>query len=248
MRTLRAQLAFWFTAVFLVIAANLATMYVRGKWLSLRELSVDRLLLGCAIASLILCPAIVYATTLFRQASRHAPVVHGVTLALAIILPCVLLLASVGPGLGALQVQREYVITPPAPAPKNNMGTVVLFSNGFRKLSMSEAARLKQQLTILNSCSVADLRVVGFASSAPYPSQNEERNLRLANMRAESVVYALGKAKVQAKVNPWKTYDEMVTARRIRDIDEKGKSLKDSQALNRRAEVLWQQTSSCLQQ
>jgi flagellar motor protein MotB len=122
------------------------------------------------------------------------------------------------------------------------MGTVVMFPNGIRVIRSPEALRLKQQLIILNRCNVADLRVVGFASSAPYAAMNEERNLRLANRRATAVVKALSKVEVNARVDSWKTYEEMVSGRRIRDTDTTGKRIEGLQALNRRAEILWQES------
>jgi outer membrane protein OmpA-like peptidoglycan-associated protein len=248
MKSVLRSAGLWFALVLLSLAADLISLRLRGKLMAPRQLSVDGILLVAAVILILLFQGVTYLRRQQMTSERsHWPFLDGIAIAIIFGLPVLLLLSSLAPGLGSLRLQREYVITPPAPLPVNGMGTVVLFQNGVRTLRPNEAARLKQQLEILNRCNVADLRVVGFASSAPYRDMNEERNLRLANLRANAVVKALAKVQVGARVDTWRTYQEMVTQRRIRDTDTGGKRIETLQSLNRRVEILWRENQGCSQ-
>jgi hypothetical protein len=246
MRTVLRNAGFWVGLIVLFFVTDVVAFRVRGRLLPARQLTVDGVLLGGAVLMII----VLQGATYFRHRQPKEPLsrwpfLDGMVVAGLFGSPVLLLLVSLGPGLNSLDVQREYVITPPSPPPVNNMGTVVMFPNGISAIRQSEALRLKQQIDILNHCSAGDLRVVGFASSAPYLDFNEERNLRLANARAGAVVKALEKVQVKARVDGWKTFEDMTAQRRIRDTDADGKRIEKLQVLNRRAEILWQEKAGC---
>lgn len=244
---LRRDFAFWITAVLIVVAANFVVTRLRGSVMTPRQISVDGVVL--LVGGILTLIGI--ALVLMRRLSGPSivwsvgEISTGVGLALGLIIPPLALLAALGPGTRSIQMQREFLIASPPPAPENKMGTLVMFRNGVSAISATEVFRLKMQLEVLAHCAQRDIRVVGYASSAPYPTENEERNLRLANLRAEAVSKALATANVKASALPWQVYSEMVRNRRIRDTESGGARLKSAEALNRRVEILWVQAPGC---
>jgi outer membrane protein OmpA-like peptidoglycan-associated protein len=151
--------------------------------------------------------------------------------------------ASLSPAQGSL-VQRDQVY--PVPVPRQQSFAVsFLFDNAKDSLSASELKRLKDEIDIFDSCAPSSPSIRGFASSAPYAANSDEQNKALANRRAFTVADALqGAFNVKPTIVQWTTYDEMRSARRIRDVDDSStRRMSANERLNRRVEMFWKQES-----
>jgi hypothetical protein len=142
----------------------------------------------------------------------------GISAALSVVVPIAALFVAIGPGIGSLGSRKEYVFIPPPQHPEVHMGTVLLFRNSRPQIERAESERLQQTLSILRRCEVNQLRVVGYASSAPFAKYDADRNLFLANARAQAVTDTLDKAGIVSKVEKWDNFCNSVEDRRIRDI------------------------------
>lgn len=153
--------------------------------------------------------------------------------------------AALSPGTASV-VARDLLLerSPSTVAPA--LALPFFFDNARAVLTRAEAQRLSDATHVFASCATGKLAVRGFASSAEFAEHNEFRNRELANDRAEAVTAALRASGFDAvAVLRWKSLDQMRQARRIRDTDELGKRLQEQERMNRRAEVVWDQTS-CL--
>jgi len=151
--------------------------------------------------------------------------------------------AALSPAQGSL-VQRDQIYSAPNPR-QQSFAIAFLFENAKDSLSTSELKRLNDEIDIFDSCAPSSLSIRGFASSAPYATNNYEQNKELANRRALTVAVALQAAfNVKPNIVQWNTYEEMRSARRIRDVDETSvRRILANERLNRRVEMFWKQES-----
>ncbi len=159
-------------------------------------------------------------------------------------------LASVYPGSGSI-IARDQLRASERPRPHNIFAIPVFFDNGKSDLTRDERKHLIEQFIVYQGCGTGMLYVRGFASSRPYldysvaglknPPHKDWLNASLANARAVTVQSVLdAQLHIKAQLaDPWKTYPEMVAERRLKDIGLDGKLLGDTERLNRRVEVFW---------
>ena len=88
----------------------------------------------------------------------------------------------------------------------------------------------------LRACGASSIRIAGYASSAPYRSKSDARNLALAGRRVERVAVAAQREGLSAERLPWDHIEDM---RRVDFfLDQRdGRRLLEAEALNRRVDV-----------
>lgn len=166
-------------------------------------------------------------------------------------------LLVLGLGLAALSLRPgrvsafDALYSPPSIVDSTRSHAVpVLFGVGQSELSSGEESRLKDVVAIASACGSIDFMAFGFASSTPFKSELVEatgtcdsdcRNLRLAQLRANSIVDALDALGIYAKPYVWAVPPEMHASRLV-DTDAAGGFLENYERLNRRAELRWKVT------
>lgn len=115
----------------------------------------------------------------------------------------------------------------------------VFFANGSAQLDGAQRTITRSFLVALADCPMAQVLVLGFASSAPYSGDSTgDRNLQLAEKRADAIVsLALEKRVASASARKWNNLAEMQAERRIRDQAASGDRLILREYLNRRADI-----------
>lgn len=152
--------------------------------------------------------------------------------------------------LGTLFITVPSVTAVPAlPAPSSTHVRVVdrghdywpyhvYFLNGSDAISPAERTRLLLVGRSLAECGVGEIEIRGYASSAEYAEQNEERNLGLAERRATRAAEVLRKVGLVATVRSWPGgFVEMAKARGYTDIGQGGHRRLAVEKSNRRAEA-----------
>lgn len=253
-RVLYVSLALWSVVVFSIYISSYlvrAGLYFNG--VPPVPLRTNPLLLVIGVLLLPFCAALsMYLIVRWRK-FNIAIAVCG----LGTILVCVgAIFGSLYPGPGTV-VARDQLRAADQPLPQNVFAIPVFFENGKEDILPEERRRLIDQFSVYSGCGKGSIFVRGFASSRPYrdysspkggPIRTKDwRNTDLANRRAQSVQRFLkDEAKVDSQLaDPWPTYEVMVGARRLKDVDLSGKLIPSIERFNRRVEVYWQ-TNLCL--
>lgn len=152
------------------------------------------------------------------------------------------LVAGVGPGPGSI-VGRDIEVSPAQASGRNVFALSVFFPNGSPEITSLERARLSDAVQIFRHCELGGMVVRGFASAAPFrgvsPDESDRKNLVLANGRASAVSDLLhGLLGVTGRKEIWNTYYDMNLQKQIVD-EEGGKRVIAGERLNRRVEVIW---------
>jgi outer membrane protein OmpA-like peptidoglycan-associated protein len=247
-RSLRVSwnLVSFFSVVLLLCVLLNRAVVVEIPGFGKRPLEVNGMLLCLAF-----CASIVsWGTTVF-VALRHGKVavqlrawILGALSAVAVFAPVCLVIAALRPA--PLPPDQDYVFLPPQRPVEHELGVTFLYPNGRDFLLPSEVPRLANELEMLRRCDGAKMELRGFASSAPYKTDNEARNLLLANKRADSLSRQLRERGLDIVPYHWPTFFAMATGRRIRDVDASGVAIRAKERLNRRVEVWWTEETACM--
>ncbi|MFV3368549.1 hypothetical protein ACNFH5_10265 [Pseudomonas sp. NY15435] len=172
-------------------------------------------------------------------------VVLGIAGMCSAILSLCIVVVSLFPGSGSI-VGRDLVQQPEVAVNPSVFAFTVFFSNGGSALSASEIERLENSFAVFRSCESGTLWVRGFASSSKFIRNNEAMNLMLANKRAVAVKDVLERITSEAvSVFEWGAFEDMMSARRLRDTTLDDKPIEKMEGYNRRVEVFWND-SVCL--
>src|SRR6185312_14993046 len=123
----------------------------------------------------------------------------------------------------------------------------VFFENGSAELEPFYKGLLKNFAQVDLACNIHELEFTGTASSAPFSTDNEKRNPRLANLRVAAVKREINKYtkdKVRFNDTPWTTETLMAPHRWIRDT-EKSTRVLATEPFNRRVDILMHSKGDC---
>jgi outer membrane protein OmpA-like peptidoglycan-associated protein len=243
-----SHLSFWLIALLLCLLLNYAvTTGIRG--FGKRPLEVNGLLL-CLAAGISVVSWIVALWYVFGRVKESSILlngwVRGALSAFGILAPICLVIAALRPA--PLPPDQDYIFVAPPQPVEHKLGTAFLFPNGRNTFFSSEVSRLADEIQMLRRCDGTKMELRGYASSAQYKTDNEARNLKLANDRADALSNQLAEKGIHVTPHHWPTFFAMSTDRRIRDVDASRKRIKAKERLNRRVELWWSEENDCMEQ
>lgn len=151
----------------------------------------------------------------------------------------------------SLRINETKTLTPPPPTPhvpyESAKGWEVYFSNGSAALAPGQVEWIQRLSLLLKECQTLKLRLTGFASSAPFVNDSEQRNLSLANSRALTVQRLLA-PQIQFDSfshRAWQTYSDLDAERSFRDKRRAARIEDAAEFLNRRVTIELLSESKC---
>ena len=138
---------------------------------------------------------------------------------------------------------RLLPVLPPPSAPAPLISYVVFFPNGSPDILKSDLVALRHFLHELSQCHGLTIRLTAFVSSAPYPDNDEERELDLIQRRLNAVSL-LAASEGLNKVLSEQSFKEMQVKRGFIDQVE-AKRLITREPFNRRVEITVSSYGDC---
>lgn len=226
----------------LILASVLSFLAKNGLYLfgsSPVPLRANPISLTLSLLASVACCLLAVRLLVFRSASFVPVVMLGSLFVLSI----GLMIGGISPAPGSI-VGRDIEASPPALPGRTAFALNVYFPNGSPNISESEHDRLIDALQVFRRCELGALIVRGFASSAPFQGVSQQdsdmKNVALANSRAGGVAKLIEKSTGQTpKSEIWNTYFDMTNDRQINDAVVNGRRDLESERLNRRVEIIW---------
>ena len=114
---------------------------------------------------------------------------------------------------------------------------LVFFPNKSAIIDYGQQRVLNDLFSSLASCDGIKIAIRGFASSRPFPPDDDNNNRDLADRRAKAVGGIAFQYGLHPDVKAWPTPDDMKSARKFVDVNADTSGWKKRELLNRRVEV-----------